>query len=366
MAEETEYVIAVNSKKVKVKSAELILFTTQLSVMLESGVVLSEAIEGIAIQLKPSPFKTIVTNIASNINSGISFSAALSEYPKVFNSMFISLVKASEASGKMPEMLDVLSQYLNDEEQTKKQVQGAMIYPIIMVIMAIVATTTLMVFVLPRFTKIYEARGAALPVLTQALVSCSNVLTDSESMTFAATIVIILGVGYHYWAQTIGGRKVLDGIKVQAPAFGTMYVDAAMTRAMRIIATMVNTGVGLLETLDVVKISCPNYHFQQLWNDAEKKLKDGYQLSDSLVASQSHTLILPGIIQMLRAGEKSGKMGYVCDKASIFYEKRLQNSIKAATSMIEPVMITIMGVVIGTIAIALLLPVFKISSVISQ
>lgn len=366
MPEKAEQMIAVNSKKVKVKGQELILFTTQLSVMLESGVVLSEAVEGIAVQLKPSPFKTIVTDIANRINSGNSFSSALAEYPKVFNSMFLSLVKASEASGKMPEMLEILSQYLNNEEQTRKQVQGAMIYPIIMVLMAIVATTTLMVFVLPRFTKIYEARGAALPVLTQALVSCSNVLTDSESMTIIATIAIVLGFGYYSWAQTIGGRKVLDKIKVQAPAFGTMYIDAAMTRAMRIIATMVNTGVGLLDTLDVVKISCSNYYFQQLWSDAEKKLKDGYQLSDSLVSGPNHALILPGIIQMLRAGEKSGKMGYVCDKASLFYEKRLQNSIKAATSMIEPLMITVMGVVIGTIAIALLLPVFKISSVISQ
>lgn len=359
-------VITKPNTKLKVKSAELILFTTQLSVMLESGVVLSDALEAISEQVKPGPFKTVITDVAERIRSGQSFSVALAAYPRVFNNMFVSMVKASEASGKMSDMLDVLSRYLNAEEETKKQVKGAMIYPLIMVLMAIAATGTLMFFVLPRFTRIYEARGAALPFLTQMLVKFSSILGDIDAMTMIFTSAFGIATMFYFWSKTESGKRTIDMVLLNTPAVGTMYIDAMMTRSMRIMATMVNTGVSLLDSIEVIKASCTNYYFQQLWNSADIKIRDGFQLSDSLQYSKGRELVVPGIVQMLRAGEKSGKMGYVCDKASIFYERKLQTSIKTATALIEPVMITVMGFVIGTIAIALLLPVFRISSVIAH
>ena len=350
----------------KVKQSELILFTTQLSVMLESGVVLSDALEAIAQQMKPGNFKIILSDIVGTISSGESFSVALAPYPRVFNSMFISMVRASEASGKMPEMLNVLSGYLNADAQTRKQVKGAMIYPFIMLLMAVAATGSLMFFVLPRFTKIYEAKGAALPKLTQALVNCSQFLGDITAMAVAVTLVIIISMAVYFWKQTTNGQKVFDWAKVHTPIFGTMFIDAVLTRSMRIMATMVNTGVSLLEALDVMKLSCENYYFRHLWASADAKIRDGYQLSESIMLAPYSELIAPGIIQMLKAGEKSGQLGRVCDKVSIFYEKKLQNSIRTATALIEPLMITVMGGVIGTIAIALLLPVFRISTIMAH
>jgi type IV pilus assembly protein PilC len=361
-----EKYIETRNLKIKARGSELILFTTQLSVMLESGVVLSDALEAISEQLKPSPFKIILCDISDKIHSGQSFSVALSVYPKVFNSMFVSMVRASEASGKMSEMLDVLSRYLTSEAETRKQVQGAMIYPLIMVMMAIAATGTLMFFVLPRFTKIYESRGAALPALTRVLVKFSSLLGDLEFMTMAMSSIFFAGVVINFWSKTNSGRKTIDYAMISLPAFSTMYIDSVMTRSMRIMATMVNTGVSLLDAIDVIKSSSTNYYFQRLWNQADKKIRDGYQLSDSIIHSGGRELVVPGIIQMIRAGEKSGKMGFVCDKASTFYERKLGNSIKTATALIEPIMITVMGIIIGTIAIALLLPVFRISTIIAH
>jgi len=147
---------------------------------------------------------------------------------------------------------------------------------------------------------------------------------------------------------------------------GTMFVDTVVTRSMRIMATMVNTGVSLLDSIEVMQGSCQNYYFQRLWVGVDEKIRDGYQLSESILISPGSELIAPGIIQMLRAGEKSGKLGQVCDKISAFYEKKLEGSIRNVMALIEPVMITIMGTIIGTIAIALLLPVFRISSVIAH
>lgn len=351
---------------VRVKQADLILFTTQLSVMLDSGVVLSDAIEAIEEQTNPGVFKDVVGDVANRINSGESFSNALACYPKVFNTMFLSMVKASEASGNMAHMLEVLSSYINADAETRKQVKGAMVYPLIMLLMSVAATGSLMFFVLPRFTKIYESKGAALPKLTQVLVNFSGFFGDTKVVAATMTILIFAGVGFHYWKQTIAGQKVLDWMKVKTPIFGTMFVDSVLTRSMRIMATMVNTGVSLLDALDVMQLSCENYYFRRLWQATDQKIRDGYQLSESIMAAPYSNLVAPGIIQMLKAGEKSGKLGHVCDKVSLFYEKKLQASIRTATSMIEPVMIIIMGGVIGTIAIALLMPVFRISSVMSR
>jgi len=350
----------------KAKPAELILFTTQLSVMLDSGVVLSDTLEAIAEQTKPGNFRAIIIDIADSIRSGDNFSNSLSKFPKVFNTMYVSMIKASEASGKMPQMLEVLSGYLAADAETRKQVKGAMIYPFIMMAMAVAATGSLMFFVLPKFTKIYESRGSALPKLTQALVNFSAILGDINAMAAIVTTLVFVGTVFYFWKQTTSGRKTLDWIKIHTPVIGTMFIDAVLTRSMRIMATMVNTGVSLLDALDVMKISCDNYYFQNLWSEADSRIRDGYQLSDSITLSPYGKLVAPGIIQMLRAGEKSGKIGYVCDKISCFYEKKLQNSIRTTTSLIEPLMITIMGGVIGTIAIALLLPVFKISTVIAH
>ncbi len=355
--------------RAKVKPAELILFTTQLSVMLDSGVVLSDALDAIAESSsvhKYAAFKSVIANVAEKVKGGDSFSKALSAYPKIFSEMFVSMVKASEASGRMADMLNVLAGYLNFESETRKRIKGALTYPFIMALMAVAATGTLMFFVLPRFMGIYEARGAALPKLTQVLVSFSKRLGDLEFMTGAVTLIILASMGLYYWAGTLGGRRVIDYIKIHTPVIGTMFVDTVVTRSMRIMATMVNTGVSLLDSIRVVQGLCRNYYFQELWGGVDQKIRDGYQLSESILISSSNELIAPGIIQMLRAGEKSGKLGEVCDKVSVFYEKKLENSIRNVMSLIEPIMITIMGTIIGTIAIALLLPVFRISTVIAH
>jgi len=350
----------------KVKRAELILFTTQLSIMLDSGVVLSDALDAIAGQAEQGAFRTVIMDVADKVKNGENFSKVLTVYPRIFSSMFISMVKASEASGKMVEMLKVVSGYLNFESETRKRIKGALTYPFIMALMAVAATGTLMFFVLPRFMRIYETKGAALPKITRVLVGFSRILGDFQKMTGIVTVLVLAGVGLYYFAGTVTGRRVIDFIKIHTPIVGTMFVDLVVTRSMRIMATMVNTGVSLLDSIDVVQGSCENYYFQQLWAAADKKIRDGYQLSESIMISAGSKLIAPSIIQMIRAGEKSGKLGEVCDKISAFYEKKLEASIRSVMALIEPLMIIILGGIIGTIAIALLLPVFRISSVISR
>jgi len=353
-------------ERVRVKSTDLILFTTQLAVMLDSGVILSDALDAIGEQAADPRFKAVILDLSERVKSGEMFSKALAFYPGIFNRMFISMVKASEASGKMVEMLTVLTGYLTFEADTRKRVLGALTYPLIMVLMAIAATGTLMFFVLPRFMRIYETRGAALPKLTQVLVHFSRILGNVEIMAMLVTTVILLGFGLYLWSHTISGRRILDGVKIRTPVIGTMFVDMVVTRSMRIMATMVNTGVRLLDAIHVIQGCVDNYDFEQLWAEVDGRIQDGYQLSEAILISERAKLISPSIIQMLRAGEKAGQLGAVCDKVSVFYEKKLAASIQSVMTVIEPLMITILGIVIGTIAIALLLPVFRVSSVIAH
>jgi type IV pilus assembly protein PilC len=356
---------------VRVKRSELILFTTQLSVMLDSGVVLSDALDSIADARQssnnaPSTLSEIIKGVSTMVKDGDNLSKALVAYPKVFNSMFISMVKASEASGKMAEMLRLLSGYLNFEFEIRKRVKGALIYPCIMVVLSIFAMATMLVFVLPRFTKIYESRGAELPKLTLMLMNFSKVLGDLQAMTVIMTSAAVVLMALYYWFRSPAGRRIIDYLKIQTPVLGVIFIDMVITRSTRIMATMVNTGVNLLDAVEVIKGAVNNSYFQSLWTDVDKKVRDGYQLSDSIAFSPNSKLIESGIIQMLRAGEKSGKLGEVCEKISVFYEKKLTNSIKSATILIEPLMIIILGGVIGVIAIALLLPIFKISTIIAH
>ncbi len=352
--------------RVRAKPGDLILFATQLAVMLDSGVILSDALDAIAEQAADPRFKAVILDLSERVKSGDMFSKALACYPNTFSTMFISMVRASEASGRMVEMLTVLTGYLNFETDTRKQVKSALTYPVIMVLMAIAATGTLMFFVLPRFMRIYASRGAELPKLTQVLVGVSKILGNFELMTGILTTVIFVGAALWYWIRTPSGRRVLDAVKIHTPVIGTMYVDMVVTRSMRILATMVNTGVRLLDAIRVIQGVVDNYHFKRLWGQVDERIQDGYQLSESILIAEGSDLIAPGIIQMLRAGEKSGRLGEVCDKVSIFYQKKLETSIKNVMTLIEPLMITILGAIIGTIAIALLLPVFRVSSVIAH
>jgi len=358
--------MAEQSLKCKVKRLELILFTTQLSVMLDSGVILSDALDSISEQAKEGPFKTVITGVNTSVKNGDSFSNALAGYPRVFGPMFVSMVRASEASGKMSEMLHVLAGYLEFEFDIRKRIRGALAYPLMMALIAVVATSLLIFFVLPRFMKIYESRGAALPRLTQILIDISNLFRNFQFLTIMLTIAVLVAVVIYKWSKTITGRRVIDYVKIHTPIIGAMFVDMIIARSMKIVATMISAGVSLLETVEVVHDATKNYYFQQLWSWVDEKIRNGYQLTEAVQIYPRNDLIESSVLQMLKAGEKSGNIGKVSNKISLFYEKKLEGAIVSSTKILEPLLLICIGSVIGIIAIALLLPVFRISSIIAQ
>jgi type IV pilus assembly protein PilC len=343
-----------------VSREDVIQFTQQLAVMVDTGVPLAEGLDAILIQLKPGSFKRVVTAVTEDVTSGANFSAALERWPRVFPSLMVSLMKASEASGTMGDMLGRLSTYLSNERRTAKQIKGALTYPAVMMAIAVVVTGFLMVFVLPKFAKIYESRSAALPLPTEIVMTISRFLMGNAIPLLAAAGV--LTVAGAIFLKSKPGRECMDWLRLNCPLVSVMYKQLYLTRATRTMSTLIAGGVDLLRSIEITRGVTDNVYYQQFWNSVIMQVKQGRQVSEVFRES---TLFSPMIGQMIDAGERSGQLAQVMDKIAASCEEELEEAVKQVTQYIEPLMISFMGVLVGAVAIALLLPIFSVSSVVA-
>jgi type IV pilus assembly protein PilC len=341
-----------------VKRDDVIHFTHQLSVMIETGVTLGEALESIADQTANEHFRAVLEDVSQAVHAGQSFSSALGRHPKVFPVLLISLVQASEASGTMGQMLERVCTYLTKERHTARSVRGAMIYPVIMMIVAAAVTVFLLAFVLPRFSKIYISRGTMLPPPTQMLLWMSEMTT---TYWYVWLSLAAAGIGAALWLRrTPGGRRALDWAKLHAPVLGPMMTQLYVTRAMRTMGTMIGAGVPMLDMIAITRNVTNNTYYEQLWDRVDEQLRQGSQLSQTL---NQGTLIPPSIVRMIHSGEKAGRLGAVMERVADFTEHDFDESVKRTTELIEPILITVMGCIIGFVAISLLLPIFSVGRV---
>jgi len=342
----------------KVKKDDIIFFTTQLAVMVDTGVPLSEALDMLGENTEHTGMQRLLDEVSFDVKSGMEFSKALEKHPKVFDTLFVSLMRASEASGTMGQMLQRVSRYMEQQRETRKRIKGAMIYPACMLSFCVVIIICLLVFILPKFEKIYAGKKAVLPAPTRVLLGISHGLTDYWPYIIGG---LALGItGLVMFLRTPNGRASLDTFRIRMPILGSMYRKACLAKSLRCLSTMVTTGVAMLEGLEITANVSGNRHFHAVWSHVALGVKEGSNIADELMDS---ALIPPNICQMIRAGEKSGKLGMVIDRVAKFCEEDLKVAVKAVTDMIEPAMIIIMGIIVGGIAMAPLLPVFKMSKI---
>ncbi|MBL1218028.1 MAG: type II secretion system F family protein [Planctomycetes bacterium] len=343
----------------RVKRDEVIDFCHQLAVMLDTGVPLGRALECFNQNQGSSDFKRIIEMVTDEVTSGATLSSALGRWPQVFPTIMISLVEASEASGTMGMMLSRVSEYLSKELKTFKQIRGAMTYPTIMMILAVVISIFLMVVVLPRFASIYANREAMLPTPTKILLAVSGVLTQFWPHLIAGVLgVVVITIGF---LRKPVGRRTVDWLKLRAPMLGHMYGKLYLARSARTLATLLVSGVDLLEAIRITQGVANNSFYTRMWAEVTEQLESGRKLCDALSA---HRLIPGNIIQMISAGEQAGRIGKVMERIGEVTESELDDAVAKTTQYIEPIMIGFMGVLIGTVAISLLLPIFTISNVI--
>lgn len=354
--DETDEEEGLNLLPRSIKKSEIIYATSQLAIMVETGITLSTALEGIGEQEENPALKAILLDLKHAVESGEDFSTALAKYPKYFDKTFISLVRASEQTGMLGEMLERIAAYLQKEMETRGKVRAAMAYPAVMLLIAVGVTIFLLTFVLPKFSPMFNARGIKLPTATIIMMHASDYLIHYWYLWLMGLGGLI--AGFITGKRTEPGRKLLDGVKINMPVLGTMYRKVALSRSVHTLGTMIQCGVPMLESLKLTSEVAGNYYYEETWRQVLDDVTQGNQICDSLAGNQ---LFPRTLVQMIASGEQTGKLDVVLHRVSDYYDRDVETSLKTATSLIEPIMITVMGVVVGGIAMALLLPIFSLS-----
>jgi type IV pilus assembly protein PilC len=335
-------------------------FTTQLAVMVRAGISLQDALEGIAEQCDNQKFKAVIRDLKMRIEEGNSFSQALAEHPGIFTNLYINMVAAAEASGSLSDMLQKLAEYLDQEAETRSQVKGAMVYPIIIAFMAVSVTIFLLCFVLPRFTALFAGKERLLPAPTKMLMAASAFVRH-----WWYVMIPCIGAafwGFWYFINTPVGRIWWDKAKLVLPLIRTLCRSLYITRSLHTMGVLTKAGVPILNTLSITAHIAGNALYKDMWLGVYEEVRQGKKIASSL---SRYTLMPSSVVQMIRSGEESGNMADVLRDVSTFYARELKTVIKTVTSMIEPIMIVCMGVLVGFIAMSIILPIFKMSSLVT-
>jgi len=338
---------------------EILDFTTQLAVMIRAGINIRQALEGIAEQTKNVRFKRILQEIRTDVESGKPFSEALARHPKQFNPLYVNMVKASEMSGSFGRMLDRIASFIQQQLETRNMVIGASIYPGVIAIMAISVTVFLLTFVLPRFAGVFKGKEDILPGPTLFLMGLSDWMVLYWWIPMIAAFVGF--AGFLVFIRTEVGRFWWDMLRLRVPLFGPMFRALYVSRSLQTMGELLNAGVPVLDSLVVTGDIAGNAHYRRLWRRVGRSVREGRRINTEL----ERTSLLPrSVVQMVSAGEESGRLGEVLEEIASYYLRVLKDAIKTMTSMIEPILIVAMGALVGFIAMAIILPIFKMSSIV--
>jgi type II secretory pathway component PulF len=339
---------------------DILHFTSQLAVMVRAGISLQDALESIGDQQDNQKFKVVIHDLKNRIEEGNSFSQALAEHPGIFTNLYINMVAAAEASGSLSDMLQKLAEYLDEEAETRSQVKAAMVYPVIIAFMAVTVTIFLLCFVLPRFTMIFAGKEQLLPKPTKILMA-----TSAFFRSWWFVIIPVIGAafwGFHAFINTTAGRAWWDRTKLVLPLIRTLCRSLYITRGLHTMSVLTRAGVPILNTISITAHISGNVLYKEMWLYVYEEVRQGKKIAQALSRSN---LMPSSVVQMVRSGEDSGNMADVLRDISSFYARELKGVIKAVTSMIEPIMIVCMGCLVGFIAMSIILPIFKMSSLVS-
>jgi type IV pilus assembly protein PilC len=338
----------------RIKTKDKVLFSRQLSTLINAGLPIVQSLRSVSEQTTNKSFKVVINQLITDVEAGSAFSIALEKHPKVFNRVFVSLVAAGETSGTLDKALERLADQQEKDADIISKVRGAMIYPCIVFLVMIAVVLFMVIKVLPQVQSIYNGiPGVQLPILTRVLLAISHFITH-----FWWLVIIILGLLIFFgsrWARTIGGKSLIDSAKMHAWPIGPLYMKMYMARFARTGTTLVAAGVPIIQVLEITGDAVDNVHIKHSLDHAIEKVKGGKALSDSLKGDPNFLELVPN---MLHIGEQSGAMETMLGKVADYYEKEVDNEIKAISTIIEPVMMVIMGVIAIIIVAAVLLPIY--------
>lgn len=339
---------------------DILNFTNQLAVMIKAGIGLPEALESIGEQIDKKKFKAIVVDLKEQIEAGQSFSQALGKHIDVFGNLYVNMVAAAEICGSMSSMLQRLVEYLDREAQTRSQVIGAMIYPMIIAVMAVTTTLFLLMFVLPRFLIVFAGKEHLLPAPTKIIMAASGFMRGYWFVILPAVCGVFCA--FWYFINTKVGRLWWDKTKLRIPLLKTLCRSLYITRSLHTMGVLTGAGVPILDTILITAQISGNVLYERMWREVHNAVRQGKKITESL---NNYSLMPKNVVQMIRAGEESGTLSDVLKNVAEFYARELETVIKMVTSMIEPIMIVLMGFLVGFIAMSIILPIFKMSKVVT-
>ena len=343
----------------RIKPKEVVVFSRQLSVMISAGVPLVRALKTIVKQTENDNFKVIISDVADEVEGGAKLSSALGRYPKVYSNFFIQMVRSAETTGKLDEILLYLADESEKDYDMRAKVKGAMIYPAFILSALIVVGTLMMIFVVPQLLSVLTAGGGDLPLTTKALISVSGAMTAYWWVMVIAVFAVIFGL--RSAARSATGRTLIDKFKIRVPIFGKIFSGTYLVRFARSLATLLASGIPLSNGLEIVGDVVGNSVWKGIVQQTIIEVQGGNSITTAFMKSKDVPLMLS---QMMSVGEQSGRLDQILEKVAEFYARDLENSLRNLVTLIEPIIMIVMGAAVGLLVSAILLPIYNLSSAI--
>src|SRR3954447_16192588 len=340
--------------------ADLVMFTRQLATMVDAGLAMVQSLQALAEQTTNKVMRDVIKDVCTRVEGGDSFSDALQKHPKVFNRLYVCMVAAGEKGGLLAEILARLATYLENANRLRKKVKSAMMYPTVVTVVAILITIFLLVKVVPVFGEIFASFGAELPAPTQALINISNAVKHYLVLILVAGGAAVYG--WLYFIKTPVGREFWDARRIKLPVFGGIAHKICLARFTRTLASLIRSGVPILEVLQIVSQTVGNVVMEKAIKTAAGDIERGESIS---VALGKHPVFPSMVVRMITAGEQTGKIDNMLERISDFLDEEIETVLAGLTALIEPILIVFLGVVIGGMVICMFLPIFKLSEVVS-
>ncbi len=345
----------------KVTLDDLVVFSRQLATMVNSGIPLVQSLDILAEQLEKPNFKSIIISMRDDIQTGLSLSSSISKHQNIFSPLYINMIKAGESSGMLDEILDRLATYLEKTNSLKRKIQSALIYPSLVSIMAVSITTALLVFVVPKFKEIFDMFGGNLPLPTKLLIALSD--NFAKILPVMIVLLIVFFISFSKYVRTEKGRMKFDRFKLKIPIFGRLFQMVAVSRFSRTLSILVRSGVSILSSLEIVAKTTGNKVVEMAIDSVRSNIREGRSFAQPLMESG---VFPPMVVRMISVGEQSGELEKMLSKISDFFDEQVDTTVAGLSSVIEPVIIIFLGLIIGSIVLAIFLPILKMSSLVGQ
>lgn len=341
----------------KVKTAELVLFTRQMSSMLSSGLTLMKSLEILKDQMTNVAMQEIITSIINDVSEGKTFSQAISKHPKLFSNIYISIIKAGESSGLLDKVLARLADNLEKQAKLKSTIRSALMYPVIVITLMGAVMIIMMIFVMPQLTVLYENLDVPLPLPTQILIDLSNFI----SLFWPVILGLSVAFGYFLrrWSNTLSGRLILDDVILKIPVFGKLIRQTILSEFSRTFGLLVGTGTLVVEALNETAETAGNVHYKNAIVAIGTQVEKGVTVG---TAMSSSTLFPPLLIQLTKIGEQTGKMDETLQKASEYFEREVDQMVKGLTTAMEPFIMIVLGIGVSFLIISVITPIYSLMS----